>query len=163
MPKGDGTIVIEGARIIFRNFEGREGQYNRAGDRNFSVILPDELVKDLERDDWNVKYLNPREEGDQPTPYLQVSVGYGKGRPPTVVMITSRGRTNLGEQEVELLDWADITNVDLIIRPYDWSVGGRGGRKAYLKSLFVTIQEDELELKYADVDRIPSRSGRVED
>ena len=78
-------------------------------------------------------------------------------------MITSRGRTTLKEDECELLDWADITTADLIVRPYEWAVNGKTGIKAYLQSIFVTIQEDALELKYADLDDIPSRGGRSDD
>lgn len=157
------NIVMEDVRIVFRNFAGREGQFNREGDRNFSVLLDDDkLVKDLEADGWNVKYLKAREEGDTEQPYLQVSVNFD-GRPPRVTMITSRGRTNLGEREVEMLDWADIRTCDLIVRPYHWNVNGRSGIKAYLQSIFVTIEEDELELKYSDIDDVPSRSGRTQD
>jgi|SRR5690606_16141997 len=146
-----GNVTLEDVRIIFRNFSGKEGQYNREGDRNFNVILDDELAELMAKDGWNVKYLKPREEGDAPTPRLEVKVKYGKGRPPRVVMITSRGRTNLGEDEIGILDWAVIKHVDLIVRPYQWDVNGRQGVTAYLQSIFVTIEEDELELKYADV------------
>jgi hypothetical protein len=66
-------------------------------------------------------------------------------------MITSRGRTSLGEEEINLLDWAEIKTADVIFRPYNWEVSGKTGVKAYLVSLFVTIKEDELELKYADI------------
>lgn len=145
----DNTIMFEGATLIFRNFAGKEGQYNREGDRNFSVIIPDEtLAQTLLADGWNVKYLNPREEGDEPTPYLQVAVSY-KNRPPRVVMISSVARTNVSEEMVEVLDYAEIENADLIVRPYDWEVNGKSGKKAYLKSLYVTIAEDALERKYA--------------
>lgn len=163
MPKNPGTILMEDVRIIFRNFAGKEGQYNREGERNFAVILEDEkLVKQLEKDGWNVKYLKAREEGDDEQPYLQVSVGY-KNRPPKIVMISSRGRTELNEDQCEILDWADISKVDLIINPYEWLVNGKTGLKAYLKSMFVTIEEDELDLKYAHVEDVPTRSGRVDD
>ncbi len=37
MPANDNTVLMEGVRIIFRNFSGKEGQYNREGDRNFAV------------------------------------------------------------------------------------------------------------------------------
>jgi hypothetical protein len=50
---------------------------------------------------------------------------------------------------VELLDIVEIHHTDLIIRPYNWEVSGKTGKKAYLKSLFITIVEDPLELKYA--------------
>lgn len=150
MAPNDNTVTMEGVRIVFRNFSGKEGMYNREGDRNFSVLLDDEIAEKMEADGWNIKRLKPREEGDEPQPYLQVSVNF-RGRPPRIVMITSRGRTILGEDEVALLDWADISNVDLIVRPYEWAVNSKTGIKAYLQSIYVTIEEDDLERKYADL------------
>jgi hypothetical protein len=143
-------IVFEGARILFRNFAGKEGKYNAEGDRNFALILNQQDADAMEAQGWNIKYLRPREEGDQPQAWVPVSVSY-KRRPPRVVVITSRGRTDIPENLLDILDWADIANVDLIIHPYSWSVNGNSGVKAYLKTIFVTIAEDELELKYADV------------
>jgi len=147
------TFMIENAQIIFKNFEGKEGQYNRAGDRNFAVIIPDEkTARKLTKDGWNVRYLQPRDEGDEPTPYIQVAVSY-KNRPPRVVMMTSHARTNLDESSISVLDWANIESCDLICRAYEWDVNGKTGIKAYLQSLFVTIEEDYLERKYAvDID-----------
>lgn len=150
MARQDNTVTVENARIIFRNFAGRETMYNREGDRNFVLVLPEDIAVQMLEDGWNVKKKDPRDEGDPNEWHLQVSVGY-KGRPPRIVMITSRGRTELGEDEVELLDWSEFRNVDLIVRPYNWEVSGKSGIKAYLKSMFVTIEEDELERKYADV------------
>ena len=151
MPQ-DNTVLMEGVRIIFRNFAGKEGQYNREGDRNFAVLLDDTIANSMAEDGWNVKWLRPREEDTEESPqaYLQVSVNF-KGRPPRVVLVTSRGRTNLDEDQVEMLDWADIKNVDLIVRPYEWVVNQKSGIKAYLQSIYVTIEEDALELKYGDL------------
>lgn len=155
MPPNDGTILMEGVRIIFRNFAGKEGKYNREGDRNFAVLLDDETANTLAADNWNVKWLNPRneEEEEHPQAYLPVSLSY-KGRPPRVVMITSRGRTNLDEDQVEILDWANILNVDLIVRPYEWMVNNKTGIKAYLQSIYITIEEDALERKYNELDQV---------
>lgn len=145
------TFMVEDAQIVFRNFSGKEGPYNREGDRNFSVILSPEAAEAMLSDGWNVKYLTPRDEGDEPTPYIQVSVSF-KNRPPKVMMITSGSRTQLNDESIEVLDWAEFKTVDLIARGYDWDVNGKKGTKAYLQSLFVTIEEDELERKYGLVD-----------
>jgi len=162
MSNMEGVITLEDARIIFRNFAGKEGKYNREGDRNFCVLLDEDLARELDRDGWNVKALRAREEGDPDQPYIQVSVSF-KGRPPRIVMITSRGRTDLPEEMIETLDWVDIKTVDLMINPYAWDIGGRQGISAYLRSMYITIIEDALELKYSDVEYLPSRSGRVEE
>jgi len=140
--------MIEGAQLMFKNLAGKEDQFNRAGNRNFCVLLPDDVGETMLQDGWNVKFLEAREEGDTPKPYIQVSVGFDN-YPPKIVMITSVGRTNLTEATVETLDWADILTVDLIARGYEWVVQGKSGVKAYLKSMYVTIDEDPLERKYA--------------
>lgn len=155
MARDSNTVLMEGVRIIFRNFAGKEGQYNREGDRNFAVLLDDSVAEAMATDGWNVKWLKPREDSEEdevPQAYLQVSVNFAKGRPPRVVLITPGKRRNLDEDEVEILDWADITNVDLIVRPYEWTVSGKSGIKAYLQSIYVTIEEDELEQKYAELE-----------
>lgn len=156
------NVVMENVRIIFRNFKGAEGMYNREGDRNFAVCLDDDIAEAMEADGWNVKRLKPRDDDETPQAYLSVSVNF-KGRPPRVVMITSRGRTDLDEEAVDVLDWVDIRNVDLIVRPYEWAVNGKTGVKAYLKSLFITIDEDELELKYSDVPEFGSMDDPEEE
>lgn len=142
-------VILEDVRIVFRNFTGAAGQFNREGERNFCVILDDDVADAMKEDGWNVKYLRPREEDDEPTPYIQVKVNYSN-RPPRVVLVTERGQTHLGEKEVSLLDWADIAKVDVIFRPYPYEVGGRAGISAYLQSGYFTINEDALERKYAD-------------
>jgi len=160
MAYNDNNVVIEDARIILRNFRGAEGQYNREGDRNFAVILDEPIAKMMADDGWNVKRFKEREPGEPTQAFLPVTVNF-RGRPPKIVMITSRGRTPLGEDEIELLDWADILTADLIIRPYEWAINGKTGISAYLKSLFVTIDEDVLDRKYADLADVPSRGGRT--
>jgi hypothetical protein len=147
------TVVMEGVQLIFRNFRGEEGKYNQAGQRNFAVLLDEPTAQAMAADGWPVKWLNPRdeEEEEHPQAYLPVAMKYDKGRPPRVVLITSQGKRNLEEHEVEDLDWVRMANVDMIVRPYNWDVNGKQGVKAYLQSLYVTIEEDELELKYAEV------------
>lgn len=153
----DKNVEIEDARIVFRNFEGREGAYNSAGDRSFSVVLDDATADTLIKDGWNVKRKPPREEGDENFNHIPVKVSF-KGRPPRIVLITMfKGkprRTNLDEETCELLDHVDFKTVDLIIRPYEWTVNGKSGIKAYLHAIYATINQDSFEIKYEDVPEI---------
>lgn len=114
----------------------------------------------MAEDDWNVKWLKPRDEEEEqhPQAYLPVELKYrdrhGRElRPPQVVLITSRGRTNLDESQVEMLDWANIINVDMIVRPVPWELNNKSGIKAYLQSIYVTIEEDPLQIKYSELDQ----------
>ena len=144
------NIVIENARIGFRNFSGKEGKFNPAGRRNFCVFLETELARTLESDGWNIRWLQPRDESEDEQAYLQVAVSYDN-IPPKIILVTSNGKSQLDEDSVNILDWAEIENVDLIIRPYNWDVNGKSGVKAYVKSMYVTLVEDEFENKYIDV------------
>lgn len=153
-------ISIENAKIGFRNFGGEAGKYNPPGRRNFCVFFDTETGKVLENDGWNIRWAKPRNEDDEPTPFLQVTVSYTNPRLlPEVMLITSRGKTLLDEDSVEILDRAEILNVDLKIRPYNWDVNNKQGVKAYLSKMFVTIDEDNLEKKYYDVPTAPLNNG----
>jgi hypothetical protein len=148
MPEERRRIMIENAHIFRRNFTGREGMYNQPGQRNFLVSLDEKTAKEMAKDGWNVKFPEARDEDeDARDPYIQVNVGY-KIRPPRIIMITSNNRVIMTEENVEALDWVDIAMADLIFTASEWSVNGKSGIKAWLKSLFITIEEDELERKY---------------
>lgn len=147
-------ITIENAQLILKNFEGRATQYNQDGNRNFGVILTPEQAEQAEADGWRVRYLKPREEGLDPTPWIKCSLAWRKRNgervrvAPRIVMITGRGKSSIDENTVKILDWADIEKVDITMRPYTNMEGLANG---YLKTLYVTVREDEFERKYYDL------------
>ena len=148
------NISIENAKIIFRNFKGEGSKYNRQGAKNFCVIIDNaDMADELIRSGWNIRKLPAREEGEEEIYYLQVSVSFDN-IPPKVFLITRKNKTMLNADTIATLDYAEIENVDLIIRPYNWEVQGKDGVKcgvkAYLKTMYVTIFEDEFVEKYSD-------------
>lgn len=166
-------VTFEGADIGFRNFEGREGLYNKAGDRSFAIFLQDAEARELENLGWNIKWPKEMDEpraDDNRRPYLAVSVafGYSPAKAYQVTVVKTReelinlGRaddantvdgsltssTLLGPDEIGMLDWAELSNTDLVIRPYNWSVSGKSGVKAYLKTGFFQLMVDDISKKY---------------
>ncbi len=146
-------LQIDDARIIYRNFAGRGDKYNREGDRNFAVVIPDEeMAKELTDRGWNVKIKPPREDGDTPFMFLPVKVKFND-RGPNVYLKTGNNQNRLDEESIGLIDNIDIIGVDLDIRPFDWDVNGKQGRTAYLQSMRV-IQ---------DIDRFAARDDYPEE
>jgi len=145
------NISVESARIIFRNFAGKESKFNAKGKRNFCLVLDNDVAEDLKDIGWNIKYLSPRDPDDAPQAYLQVAVAFDNF-PPKIWLITGGKKTELTEDTISVLDYAEIENVDVIVRPYVWEVNGKSGVKAYVKNMYVTIAENEFEKKYRNFD-----------
>ena len=150
-----GILQIDDARIIFRNFAGAASKFNRAGERNFALVIDDEMIADeLVKEGWNGKIKPGRDEDEAPFMYLPVKVKFND-RGPAVYLVTGGKRNRLDEESVACLDDVDILSVDMDIRPYDWVIqegtpDEKSGRTAYLQSICVTQEIDRFAARFAD-------------
>lgn len=148
-------LMIEDAKILFTNFAGSPTRYNsEGGKREFSVALPLNLVEDLEKDGWNVKYRkNADGEFDPERPYLSVKVSY-KFRAPAIWLIAGGRKQLMTEDMVGTLDNITIKTADVVIHPSIYDVRGQQGISAYVKELYVVMDDESASFasKYADLD-----------
>lgn len=155
--QGRETITIRGAQIIYRNFTGRAGMYNAEGERSFSVLLDEELAKELHDKGMNVKPIKKRDEDDEQMYQLPVAVSY-RVRPPRVYMVTGDGnimplrKTLLSEDLVTMMDTLELGECNMVIAVSNYEIRGQKGKKAYLQSFFGHVLMDELEQEYATVE-----------
>ena len=145
-----GILQIDDARIIYRNFAGAGSKYNREGDRNFAVIIPEKEMADaLIAEGWNVKVKPPRDEDEDPFMFLPIKVKFND-RGPNAYLQTGNKMNRLDEESIACLDDVDIISVDMDVRPYDWEVNGKAGRTAYLQSIKVIQEIDRFAARYAE-------------
>lgn len=140
-------IPFEDAKIKYRNFSGKEKNFNPAGRRNFCLIIDEETAAKMTEDGFKVKVTPPRNEGDEPEYYIQVKVNYDNN-PPQIYMIANGKKTLLTEKTVGSLDYAEIERIDLKISPYRYDFNGRTGLTAYCDKMYVTIQPDPIDARY---------------
>lgn len=149
-------VRMQNVKLAYLNFQGKPDNFNpKGGKRTFAVILPRDVAEAMHRDGWNVKFPEPRDDGETREPHITVEASFSV-KPPQIFVVTSKGKTQWYEPQIGMLDWADIVNVDLSLNPYSWDIGGKSGIKAYLRSIYVTILEDELDAKYADIPTLGS-------
>lgn len=147
-PKG--ILQIDDARIIWANFSGKPGQYNREGDRSFNLVIDDpEIANAMIEEGWNVRIKPPREEGDESFMHMPVKVKFNS-RGPAVYLESGTSRVKLDEESIDTLDHIDIIGVDMDIRPYDWEINGKTGRTAYLQSIRVVQRVDRFADRWDD-------------
>lgn len=149
-PKG--ILQIDDARIIYRNFAGEATKFNRTGDRNFAVVIPDQETADaLIEQGWNVKIKPPREDGDKPFMFLPVKIKFNNNGP-RVYLRTGSRKNRLDEESISCIDDIDIESVDLDVRPYDWCVNDKQGRTAYLQGAEIFQRMDRFTARFEEED-----------
>ena len=143
-------LAIDNARIIFKNFTGKDDKFGREGDRSFSIVIEDDaLAEQLANDGWNVKPLTPRDPDEKVNHFIKVKISF-KVRPPKIWLLTNHKRTLLDEDTIATLQYARIENADVVVSPWRWEVNGKTGIAAYLETLYLKIEDDPFADKYAD-------------
>lgn len=136
-------------RGSYRNFSGTKTEFNKSGERRFSVFLPEDVAAEMEELGWYIKHKPPYRDDAEPLHQLDIAVAFGQ-YPPTITLISHDGtRTILTKDTVGLLDNTDIAQADIIIRPYNWEVNGKSGTKAYLKEAEITARAPRRALNAA--------------
>lgn len=144
-----------GNQLIFRNFEGNANKFNNAGDRNFCLIIDEELAGELQSKGFTVKHTKGNDDYDS-VPYIKIKVsftlkdGSDNPYPPKIYKIDSTGMRQLSKQTVKILDGSRFKNVDLVFSPnaYQDRETGETRYSAYLKCLYAEIEENDLEREY---------------
>jgi len=166
-----GILQINDARIIFKNFSGEEGPFNREGERSFSLIiaggiLDDGINKPREVDaqemaealmaetneygaGWNIKIKPPREENEDPFMHMKVKIST-KNRIPAIYVNSAGNVRRLDKDTMGMIDDIAIRKVNLDIRPFDGEMRGEGFRAAYLDSIEVIQEIDRFAARYAE-------------
>lgn len=159
-------IIIENTRIIFRpNFSGDDSLNYSPGDtsRNFNIVLDETnpkakygtcasdmkplKIEDLVADGWNIKWTKPDDDGNE-TPFVNVTASYKKRGPNIIKSIGGTTKIKVGEDDIGDLDSDFIENIDYItINAYEWEPGRI---KAYLKDMFITVEDDPFMRRYGD-------------
>lgn len=154
----NGILMIDDARVTFRNFAGEATQFNRPGDRNFALVIPDQEIVDALQGDvnedgasWNVKIKPPRDVDDAPFMYMPVKVKFNQYGP-RIYLVSDGVQRQLDEDSVGMLDKISIEKVDLDIRPYDNITSGKPYRTAYLQTIRVYQRVDRYD-RFASYDQ----------
>jgi len=155
-------VTIENAQFVYSpNFEGREEQFNDPGDRYFNLRIPDDLVKHMEENFWNLSWTKPRKNATPqeiaehvPEPFVKVAVGFTY-RPPFISVWEDGKETVLGVDErgdtAKIIDKLQFEKMDVVIRGNPWKNTSGCGIKAWLKTFVGVVESDDIRRKYANM------------
>lgn len=157
-------VTIQNTQLVLKNFSGEKGRYfNSSGNPEFACVIPPELAELMTADGWNVKQFKPKpEDTNEPDFFIKIKIGVN-GRPPRMKMITSAGQKDISVEDCQVFDYVRIAKVDLTLSPYEYEFQGKTGISAYLNSLFVTVEEDELDRKYANIPEVGTGGYNIPD
>lgn len=140
---------VDGKALIFKNFAGRPGTFNNEGERSFCLVVDEETKNELEARGLNVRHrVRQFEDQEIETLYLPIKVNFNSKRPPQINQVSKNGMTQLDEDTIDVLDWAEIISAKIAINIYNWHYAGKSGYSAYLQELLVEIEDESFASQY---------------
>ena len=148
-------LKIENLRnrdIIYRNFSGKQTQFNRNGNMKFSIVVDPAIVPRLLKEGWNVKTRPSKNDENEEFCTLEVRVRFDLSfARPKIKQFTRHGSVAITEANVGNLDDAEFDTADVVLRQYAWTnPAGDSGVAAQLSEMYVRLSEGVLEAKWAD-------------
>ena len=160
----DNTDILPGTKY-FRNFSGLEkrndktGQVvNSAGRRNFCLALnfPTEVLDelaDLGLDIVEFASQNSEEYGDDPLRFVRIQISEGGKAPSSLYLVNDvqKKKKQLTGKEINLLDGARFSNVNLVFRTWHKD---NGKVSLYLNTGSFSIEMNPVEARLAEYDEV---------
>lgn len=153
-------LVIEGAKLSFTNFEGREERnqegriVNSQGNRKFSILIEDDAIAEQLINDpypYKIYIRKPKEEGDVPKYYLNVGVS-NRFFEPKITRYGSRGEYHYSWDTIDMIDHEDIieANVMLQVNPGQNQNTGENVTRCWLDTMEFSVQESQFHHSMAE-------------
>lgn len=156
------NLIFENAQVLFPNFSGREGRYNREGNRCFSVMVTDaegkpdaDLAMQLKEEGWNIRerIINNEPTGEF---YINgVNINYDYYIKPIIHYISNGNEIELTPELLDSgiagqLDGRGAERYDISIRPRVWerNDGTFGGVKGYVDEMRIFARKSLFSSRY---------------
>lgn len=142
-------VEFSNVKIIHRNLRGVQTEFNRNGNRSFSVVLTEDEAQEMLERGYNVKVRQSQSNPDDKFCFLPIAVNFNN-IPPKIYRVVGDKMTLLTEANVGVIDSSDIINVDLTVNARYWEINGKSGIKPYVNVMYVEVEEDAFADKYAN-------------
>lgn len=96
--------------IRFRNFSGNENSYNKAGERNFKLVLDEEDAHQLQALGMYVPFRENSRKPGEGNYLLKVIVSY-RFTSPAVIVLSGDMQRAIGEKEIGDVDGYELTDI----------------------------------------------------
>lgn len=140
-------VTLRNVEILWHNFAGRGTDKNAEGDRNFNIIIPDDMVDELRGKNVPVKTWTAQDGTVVNHAKIKVSFKREDKRPSIRLAVNGGAFRTIEEDDLYMIDTAlnsgTISNIDIRFEPSYYTKNG-GGYSLYLQN-FRAVIEDPFE------------------